>query len=103
MYTAHVLNGAYGARDCASMREVVERRHDPLTHDRATLVSGVRDEAQPSVWPRARQAPSCVWQAADVVPTMQQHAGNAVESVRVAQEHTLFEPCGMREVVRGDA
>ena len=34
---------------------------------------------------------------------MQQHAGNAGESVRVAQEHTFFEPCGMREVVRGDA
>src|SRR5262249_53300996 len=97
------LKAAYGARDCASMREAVERRHDPLAHGCATLVPGVRDEAQPSVWPRARQVRGCVWRAAHVVLTMQQHAGNAGESVRVAQEHTFFEPCGMREVVRSDA
>ena len=34
---------------------------------------------------------------------MEQHAGNAGEPVRVAQEHTFFEPCRMREVVRGNA
>src|SRR5262245_63820188 len=85
------------------MREAVERCHDLLTHGRATLVSGVRDEAQPSVWPRLRQVPRCVWRAAHVVPTMQQHAGNASEPMRIAQEYSFFEPCGMRHVVRGDA
>src|SRR5262249_59739344 len=60
-------------------------------------------EGEPSAWPRSRQGPGCVWRAAHVVPTMQEHAGNAGEPVRVAQEHTFFEPCGMREVVRGDA
>src|SRR5262249_47896747 len=87
----------------SSMREALERRHDPLAHGWAPLVPGVLNEAQLSIRPRSRELPGCVWRAAHIVPAMQQHARNAGEAVRVAQEHAFFEPCGVREIVRGDA
>src|SRR5215216_6333146 len=82
-----------------SRGETIGRGNQDVGHA-ARVMPGAPDEMKLSIRPHLRDLPWNVRRSADVEPPVDEHAGNARQLARIAQQNSVLEPGRVSPVVR---